>query len=185
MDEQRQSNVSKLWHKALLTSSRRRRRRLGGCVRGWGWQLLLACRWHRGNVCCLAARLVSCVLFLVCCLVLFVHIHNYQLRRFAKHNNNVSSRGTSGAATGCTQVLLCHSWPLSCPSSCFLLWPVWQCLQVQISKWIAFLSFGKVLQHAGISKGFHATLRQETKLVETHRKKEIEREKGRHAYTLW
>lgn len=69
MDEQRQSNVSKLWHKALLTSSRRRRRRLGVCEGVGGRQLSLACRWHRGNVCCLAARLVSCFLFLVSCVL--------------------------------------------------------------------------------------------------------------------
>lgn len=37
--------------------------------------------------------------------------------------------------------------PLCCPSPPPLI--VWQCLQVQISKWIAFLSLGKVLQHAG------------------------------------
>lgn len=125
MDEQRQSNVSKLWHKALLTSSRRRRRRLGVCEGVGGGSCLLPVDGTEAMsaVSLLAARLVSCVLFLVCCLVLFVHIHNYQLRRFAKHNNNVSSRGTSDAATGCTQVLLCHSWPLS-----FVLFPSLACL---------------------------------------------------------
>lgn len=120
MDEQRQSNVSKLWHKALLTSSRRRRRRLGVCE-GVGVAAVSCLSMAPRQ--CLLSRCSPCVLFLVCCLVLFVHIHNYQLRRFAKHNNNVSSRGTSGAATGCTQVLLCHSWPLS-----FVLFPSLACL---------------------------------------------------------
>lgn len=80
MDEQRQSNVSKLYHKALLTSSRRRRRRQ--CLCG-GVGAAVSCLSMAPRQC-----LPLAALCLVCCLVLFVHIHNYQLRRFAKHNNN-------------------------------------------------------------------------------------------------
>lgn len=125
------SRVSKLWHKALLTSNQ------------W-WQLLLpasscvvcalpwlcclvACRWLPGWP--LAwLRLLSCSWSwaLVCVVLLFAHIHNYQLRRFARHKTTTtttttiaisSSTSTSGVATGCTQVLLCHC-PLSCALSC-------------------------------------------------------------------
>lgn len=66
MDEQRQSNVSKLWHKALLTSSRRRRRRLGVCE-GVGVAAVSCLSMAPRQ--CLLSRCSPCVLCLVSCVL--------------------------------------------------------------------------------------------------------------------
>lgn len=65
MDEQWQSNVSKLWHKALLTSSRRRWRRLGVCE----WVGAAVSCLSMAPRQCLLSRCSPCVLCLVSCVL--------------------------------------------------------------------------------------------------------------------
>lgn len=93
-------------------------------------------------------------LFSVLALVFLLPCSYTQLQAKAICKDTAMARTTTTSG-GPHRALKCCVMPLSLPPATPLCCPspppliVWQCLQVQISKWIAFLSLGKVLQHAG------------------------------------